>query len=95
MLSNNKFEHSSNDHLLLFTLLLSLSVEYVGVLLKRAFVFVRACECVLLVVAAAAVLLNCIRDDEDDGARMLFANDVRSGGGGGACTKCIVFDCVR
>jgi hypothetical protein len=95
MLLNNNLEHSWNDHLLLFTLLLSWSVECVDVLLKRAFVFVRACECVLFVVVAAAAVLNCVRDDVDDDARMLLANDVRSGGGGGACTKRVVFDCVR
>lgn len=94
MLSNNKLAHSSTDHLLLFTLLLSLSLLYecVVVLLKRVLVLVRACECVLFVVVAAE--FGCVRDDVDDDARILSAN-VGRGGGDGVCTKRTAFSCVR
>lgn len=46
MLSNRIFEHSSKVQMLLFTFELSLAKACDDVLVKRVFVFVRACECV-------------------------------------------------
>lgn len=94
MLSNKMLAHSSNDHKLLFTFAQSLLLtnECADVLLKRAFEFVRVCECMLSVVVA---VLCGMRDDVAVDERILSANVVRSGGGGGACTKRAVFACVR